>query len=49
MLVNPNGSKLWRFQYRHAGREKMLACGSSLDTSAKLARENRDKARTQLA
>ena len=24
MLVNPNGSKLWRFRYRHEGREKML-------------------------
>jgi integrase len=49
MLVNPNGSKLWRFRYRHEGREKMLGFGSYPDTSAKLAREKREKARKQLA
>jgi len=49
MLVNPNGSKLWRFRYRHEGREKMLGFGSYPDMSAKLAREKRDKARKQLA
>jgi integrase len=49
MLVNPNGSKLWRFRYRHDGREKMLGFGAYPDTSAKLAREKRDKARKQLA
>jgi hypothetical protein len=49
MLVNPNGSKLWRFRYRHEGREKMLGFGSYPDTNAKLAREKRDKARKQLA
>jgi integrase len=45
MLVKPNGSKLWRFRYRHDGREKMLGFGTYPDTSAKLAREKRDKAR----
>jgi len=49
MLVKPNGSKLWRFRYRHDGREKMLGFGTYPDTSAKLAREKRDKARKQLA
>ena len=49
MLVKPNGSKLWRFRYRHDGREKMLGFGGYPDTSAKLAREKRDKARKQLA
>jgi integrase len=49
MLVKPNGSKLWRFRYRHDGREKMLGFGTYPDTSAKLAREKRDKARRQLA
>lgn len=24
LLVNPNGSKLWRFRYRHAGTQKMI-------------------------
>ena len=24
LLVEPNGSKLWRFRYRFAGRENML-------------------------
>ena len=49
LLVKPNGSKLWRFRYRHDGREKMLGFGIYPDTSAKLAREKRDKARKQLA
>jgi hypothetical protein len=28
LLVKPSGSKLWRFRYRFAGRENMLALGS---------------------
>ena len=36
LLVKPNGSKLWRFRYRHDGREKMLGFGTYPDTSAKL-------------
>ena len=28
LLVNPSGSKLWRFKYRYAGKEKLLALGS---------------------
>jgi hypothetical protein len=27
LLVNPNGSKLWRLKYRFGGREKLLALG----------------------
>lgn len=49
LLVNPNGSKLWRFRYRHEGREKMLGFGGYPDTSAKLARGKRDQARKLLA
>jgi integrase len=49
LLVKPIGSKLWRFRYRHEGREKMLGFGSYPDTSAKLAREKRDQARKLLA
>ncbi len=28
LLVQPNGSKLWRFRYRFAGRENMLKSGA---------------------
>jgi integrase len=49
LLVNPVGSKLWRFRYRYDGREKMLGLGSYPDTSAKLAREKREEARKLLA
>ena len=49
LLINPNGSKLWRFRYRYEGREKMLALGSYPDTSSKLAREKREQARKTLA
>jgi integrase len=27
LLVKPNGARLWRFKYRHAGKEKLLAFG----------------------
>ncbi len=27
LLVNANGSKYWRFKYRFAGKEKLLALG----------------------
>jgi hypothetical protein len=49
LLVNPVGSKLWRFRYRYDAREKMLGFGSYPDTSAKLAREKREEARKLLA
>ena len=49
LLVNANGSKLWRLRYRMHGREKMLGLGSYPYTSAKLAREKRDEARKDLA
>src|SRR3981189_1635818 len=28
LLVQPSGSKLWRFRYRFSGRENMLALGA---------------------
>lgn len=49
LLVNPNGSRWWRFKYRINGREKLLSLGTYPDTSAKLAREQRDAVRKQLA
>ncbi|WP_437343199.1 Arm DNA-binding domain-containing protein [Phycobacter sedimenti] len=49
MLVNPNGSKLWRFTYRLMGKEKLLSFGKYPDLSLKQARDKRDEARKVLA
>src|SRR5208282_3693576 len=45
LLVQPNGSKLWRFRYRFAGRENMLTFGAFPETSLADARSKRDEAR----
>lgn len=47
--VFPNGSKLWRWKYRIAGKEKRLALGAWPEVSLAKARELRDTARQQLA
>jgi integrase len=49
LLLNPNGSRLWRLKYRFAGKEKLMAFGAYPDVSLKDARESRDDARRQLA
>lgn len=49
LLVQPGGSKLWRFRYRFRGKENMLALGSFPETTLVSAREQRDAARRQLA
>ncbi len=49
LLLNPNGSRWWRFDYRHAGKRKTLSLGTYPDTGLKLAREKRDDARKLLA
>lgn len=49
LLVTPDGAKYWRFKYRFAGKEKLLALGVYPDTGLKLARTKRTKAREQLA
>lgn len=49
LLINPNGSKLWKFKYRFAGFEKKLSFGAFPDVSLSAAREARDEARRQLA
>lgn len=49
LLVNPSGSKYFRFDYRFDGKRKTLALGVYPDTSLKQARETHDKAREQLA
>lgn len=49
LLLNPNGSRWWRFKYRYAGKEKLLSFGTYPDVSLKDARDRRDEARRQLA
>lgn len=49
LLVNPGGSKLWRFKYRWMGKEKLLSFGKYPDLSLKQARDQRDDARKLLA
>jgi integrase len=48
LLVRPNGSKLWRFRYQYAGREKLLALGSYPEVSLKEARDLAEEARAKL-
>lgn len=49
LLVNPNGSKWWRFAYSFVGREKQLSLGTYPDVPLKLARQRRDEARQLVA
>ena len=43
LLVQPNGSKLWRFRYRFVGRENMVALGAFPTTSLADARRKRTR------
>ena len=49
LLVNPVGSKLWRWKYRVLGKEKVLSLGAYPDVSLVQARDGEDKARKTLA
>lgn len=49
LLINPNGSKYWRFKFRYYGKEKALAIGVYDDVTLAQAREKRDEARKMLA
>ena len=49
LLVNPNGSKLWRLKYRHLGKEKVLSFGAYPDVTLSQARLKREQARQQIA
>lgn len=48
LLVHPNGSKYWRFDFRFAGKRKTLALGVYPDVSLLEAREAHQDARTDL-
>src|SRR5262249_49539332 len=49
LLIQPNGSKLWRLAYRFGGRQKTLAIGVYPTITLKHAREKRDEAKRLLA
>jgi len=48
LLVQPSGGKWWRYRYRFAGKEKMLALGAYPDISLADARERHAQARKVL-
>jgi integrase len=47
--ISPSGSKLWRWKYRFAGREKREAFGAFPEVSLSEARRRRDEGRSLLA
>lgn len=51
LLVEPNGSKAWRFRYRFDGKPKMLSLGTYEHISLSLAdaRQRRDESRRLVA
>lgn len=49
LLVNPSGSKWWRFRYRFNGVAKMLSLGTYPDVSLAQAKERRDASRRLVA
>jgi len=48
LWVQPNGSRLWRFAYRYAGKQKALALGTYPDLSLKEVRLLREQAKALL-
>lgn len=48
IYIAPNGSKLWRYGYRHAGRQKLLSFGPYPEVGLADARKARDAARALL-
>lgn len=49
LLLKPNGSRWWRFDYRYGGKRKTLSMGVYPDVSLKEARNRRDEVRKLLA
>lgn len=47
--IAPSGGKLWRWKYRHSGKEKRLALGTYPDVSLLAARKRHAEARELLA
>ena len=45
LLTKPDGAKLWRMKYRHAGKERLLSFGVFPEVSLAEARRRRDAAR----
>jgi hypothetical protein len=45
LLVNPNGGKLWRFNYTFDRKQKTMALGAYPDVLLSDARTRRDEAR----
>jgi integrase len=48
LLVNPNGTRWWRFRYKVAGREKLISLGTYPEITITRARAKRTEARRQL-
>ncbi|HGO5397603.1 TPA: tyrosine-type recombinase/integrase [Klebsiella oxytoca] len=49
VLINPNGSKLWRLKYRLAGKEKTFSIGKFPDVSLSDARAKAAEARKKIS
>lgn len=49
LLIEPNGSKSWRFRYRYAGKPKMISLGVYPTITLADARSRRDDARKLVA
>jgi integrase len=49
MMITATGSKLWRYNYRHDGKQKTLAIGAYPDVPLSLAREKHIAARAKVA
>ena len=45
MVVNPNGSRWWRFKYKYDGRERGISLGVYPDVTLQYAREQLQEAR----
>ena len=49
LLINPDGSKGWRFRFRFAGKARLMSFGCYDLVSLAETREKRDTARKQVA